>query len=69
MSGECQMCDGFGDAPGAGLLPESDCPECDGTGRDCGYRPNPRLCEICGRGAMALGSDARCAEHDNERSE
>lgn len=62
MSDRCEMCAGFGEITQARV----NCPACDGTGRDCGYRA-PRPCEVCGRAAQQMGTEARCAEHDSEK--
>lgn len=40
--------------------------DADGTPRAV-YQP--RLCEWCGRVAQEMGTEARCGEHDSERSE
>lgn len=31
-------------------------------------REMARACEVCGRAAQQMGTEARCAEHDSERS-
>lgn len=60
----CRRCNGVGSVDEYGVY--EPCSACAHSGL---WDPQLRECEICGREAQAMGSEARCAEHDSERME
>lgn len=56
--------------PCAPIDPPADCPLRGGVALrfDAPLETDDRECEICGRAAQQMGTEARCAEHDSERS-